>query len=78
MLEDKMNFASSGRSGSYVSPSQKLVIIGVAVGMWIPVINIAVICVGIPLYIWLGLGTYRDQAKIRKERDAQAALARRR
>ena len=75
-LEDRMNFASSGRAGSYDSPNQKLLVIILAIGMLIPVVNIAVFFTVMPLYIWLSVRRQREQQRERLEQDRRAALER--
>lgn len=77
-LEDRMNFASSGRAGSYESPNQKVLIIILAIGIFIPGVNIAVVLIGLPLYVWLSVRRQREQQRERLEQDRRAALERRR
>ena len=76
-LEDRMNFASSGRAGSYDSPEQKLLVLIFSIGIFIPVVNIAVVLIGLPLYVWLSVSRQREQQRERLEQDQRAALEKR-
>ena len=76
-LEDRMNFASSGRAGSYDSSEQKLLVLIFSIGIFIPVVNIAVVLIGLPLYVWLSVSRQREQQRERLEQDQRAALEKR-
>ena len=77
-LEDRMNFASSGGHGDWVSPNQKILAIIFAIGMLIPGVNIAMLFTVVPLYIWLGVRRQRILQRERLEQDQRAALEMRR